>query len=257
MTLNIFSGYGKNNLLYTQNGRPREIRLTLYAAVRPEGYISETGALYRTVIFPQRQTVLLEDRFGVQSVPLNFEKKSLSEFKKKVQKQYQKKYSPPAADTCFILKIDIQDIFPGTKYKDICISEIYFNDCFIPVRQVPSPRIQRVYLNRDENTLLLDDRTVKGIIAYCDHSSVLQILEVSKNRDWAILISMPADIQGRMETSCLLVDLFNKTVINSQLEEITGTSQMGNSLYFKTGKDGRLYVMYSNNDGKEHGIELR
>jgi hypothetical protein len=241
--LGISSGTTKNTPRFTQYPGPLKIRLSLYAAVQPQGYVSETGALYRAVSFPGKQTAILKDRFGVQPLALNFEKKPVSEFQKRVDRHYQEKFDVPAAESCIILQIDIT----GTP----------FNDSVVSADQSPEPRIQNVYLSEEENRLLFDTRREKGITAFYAPSSVLQVLEVSETKKWAILIAMPADIQGRAETTYLLVDLFNKNLFNPQLEKMTRASIGGNLLYFKTEKDGRLYVIYADTEGKEHGMELR
>ena len=66
--------------------------------------------------------------------------------------------------------------------------------------------IEDVYIDESEHSLIIDSGSFKST-AYTDTSSVLQLIEVTKDLRWAILISMPAKIQGRVETSYILIDI--------------------------------------------------
>jgi len=257
IVINIFPGYGKNKELYFQNARPKKIRLNVFAAVNPDGYVSEHGMLYKSVKFPEEQTVHLADSFIVRSVSLDFYQKDLADFKKRVYLSYDSTYKMPKAETCLILKIEILETYPGSKYDDVCISEIFFNDCFISSHPQTANPIKKVYLNDDENTLLLDDSVHQRGVVYCDTLSVLQIIDVSENKKWAIIISMPAEIEGRVETTYLLFDLLNKLMVNFQLEKCIGNYLPGNEMYFKSDENGRTYLTYLAKDGEIHKIELR
>ena len=255
--LNIFSGYGKTKELYYQNARPQKIRLNIYAAINPDGYASEYGLLYKAVKFSQEQIIHLADSFAVQSIPLDYSQKELTAFINMISKTFDADFQMPKAETCLILKLEILDIYCGSKYTDVCISEIFFNDCFISSHPQTANPIKKVYLNDDENTLLLDDSVHKREVVYCDTLSVLQIIDVSENKKWAIIISMPAEIEGRVETTYLLFDLLNKLMVNFQLEKCTGNYLPGNEMYFKSGENGRTYLTYLAKIGEIHKIELR
>ena len=156
-----------------------------------------------------------------------------------------------------IVKIEVLDTYPGTKYDDICISEIFFNDCFVSLHRQTANLIEKVYLNAAENKLLLGDSIHSGKVIYSDPLSVLQLMEISDNKKWAIIISMPAEIEGRAETSYLLFDLSNKKMVNSQLERCTGSYLPGNEMYFESSGSGRIYLTYLTKDGEYNKIELR
>jgi len=255
--LNIFPGYGKSNKLYPENARPKKLSISLMVGINPEAYVTEIGAMYKAVEFPQKKTVLLADSFGVQSIPLDFSMEEVSDFIKRVHQYYDANMQPSRADSCLILKINILETYPGTKYDDICISEIFYNDCFISYPTTGHKKIEKIYLNDKENTLLVDEADKKGLIVYSDSSSVLQIIEISDDKKWAILISMPAKIEGRTETIYLLADLINKQVVNTQLEQYTGNYISGNDMRFLSGNDGRVYLVYTGSDFKEYRIELK
>jgi len=256
LVLNLFAGYGKSKKLYACNARPKTIRFSILAAVNPDGFVSEKSTLYKTVRFSETQTVQLADRFGIQSIPLDFSHRAAAVFKKKVLQHYDETFNIPQADSCLILQMEIVDTHPGSRYEDVCISELYFNDRLLsPVAAGFSP-IKKVYLNRRENELLVDEDT-GGVIVHRDTAAVLQIMDVSSDNRWAVVISMPAEIEGRAETTYLLFDLLTRKLMNSQLETQTGNYLSGNELYIETEGNGRSYLNYSGTDFNFHKIELR
>lgn len=257
LILNLFAGYGKSKKLYELNSRPKAIRLSVLVAVNPDGFVSENTTLYKAVRFPQTQTVHLADSFCVQTIPLNFAPQALDEFKKNVLQQYNKNFTIPKADSCLILQMEIVDTRPGRRYQDVCISEIYLNDCLLSTAAAGFSPIKKVYMNQAENELLLDDADNPGVIVYRDTAAVLQIMDISPDKRWAVVISMPAEIEGRAETTYLLFDFLTREQMNSQLEKQTGNYLSGNEMYIETGENGRVYLNYSGTDFEFHKIELR
>jgi len=174
-----------------------------------------------------------------------------------VFQQYDKDFDIPRVDSCLILQLEIVDTRPGSRSGDICISEIYFNDCLLSTASPGGCPIEKVYLNRAENELLLDDAENQGVTAYRDMAAVLQIIDISPNKRWAVVISIPAEIEGRAETTFLLFDLLNRELMNARLEKQTGNYLSGNEMYIETGENGRVYLNYSGTDFNFHQIELR
>ncbi len=251
----IFPGYGKNEDLFFKNSRPKTIRLSVYAAVNPEGFVSENAILYKAAKFPKSITLELADSFGLQSIPLYFPLKQLDEFREKVIKQYHADFQMPIADTCMMLKLEVLKTRAGSKYDDICISEVFFNNCYIAPTPFVENKIENVYLNKNENALWIENKE-GAIEIYRDGTCVFQILEVSDNKKWAILIEMPANISGRAETVYLLVDLINQEIVNSKLDNITGTYSFGSEMYFNANSE-KPELLYYGTDGELRSIELR
>ena len=243
IVVNIFSGYGKNKNLFYQNSMPRDIRFTVFAGINPDGYVSQYGSLYKAVEFPEEKIIHIPDKFDIQSINLDFSKKKLSDFEKKVYESYKDEFTILPGETVLILKMEILESWPGTKYDDICISEIFFNDCLISPQKLENTQIEKIYLNPLENTLLIDDNKNQEIVVYSDSLAVLQIIEVSNDQKWAILISMPAEIEGRTQTEYLLLDLVNKKVLNPQLEKISKDYTSGSAVYFEYGDYNKTYLV--------------
>jgi len=241
LKINIFSGYGKTRELYYQNARPGKIKFTLYAAVNPEGYVTEKVILYKAYPFPREQTIALADSFGVQTIALNFPAKKIAKFKRRAYQYYDSTSSHPAVDTCLIGKIEVLESNPGTQYRDICISEIFFNDRLVTYKRALHPRIEKVYVNRGQTALLLDDMEEKRKTVFRDTSQIVHLIQVSPDKEWAIITTMPAKINGRTETTYHLLDLVNKEIVNKHIERVTGIDvSMG--MVFDTNDEGILYL---------------
>ena len=255
--INIFPGYGKSENLFKQNARPKKLSFSFYVAVNPEGYVTEISTLYKAVKIPYTQIENVSDSFEIQSFKLNIPEQEISKYKKIVQSQYDTEFSTTQSSPCLILKIEILDIYNGNKYNDICISEIFLNDCLISFHPITTKGIKRVYLNMSENSLLVEDDQNKETVVYSDSLSVLQIVEISEDKRWAIIVSMPASNEGRAETTYLLVDLMNKKIANSRIEEIAGNYSSGVPVFFESGENDILYLIYTNEDGQYSRLKLR
>jgi hypothetical protein len=261
--LNIFPGYGKSKSLYYANARPKQINLSLFAAFYPEGFCTEVGSSYIIKKYPLNRKIELTDTFGVQSFPLNFDAKVLLEFRKEAMVQAQNFNDPDFkefAETLdsisfspsFIIKIEITKSYYGSKYDDVCISELFFNDRFITPYPDRYPGISNVYI-KDNNTLLADFADKKGVVIYKDTSSVFTYVDWPKNKNWAVLFHVKNNAVGkgsRIEELYSLIDLKNREVVDSKFEKYTGHSTM--YMILKVDDEGRVYIKE-----EKYNIELK
>ncbi len=222
--VNIFSGYGKSQELFYKNARPKIIRLSVYATVHPDGgFVSEIADVYVGLKYPREQIVTLVDTFGIQTIELDFSRKELNEFSKKVYQQARLHFGQPILDSCFFVKIDILESLPGTKYDDICISELFLTgeECTLN-SSTPLTPIKKIYLNQAKNSLLADDEQNQGIVIYHDPQSVLQLIDISTDNKWAIIMSASAEVgEGRVETLYHLVNIPDRKIVNDEIKECT------------------------------------
>ena len=116
--------------------------------------------------------------------------------------------------------------------------------------------IKDVFVDESEHNLIIDSDSFTSA-AYRDTSAVLQLIEVTKDFRWAILISMPADIEGRAETLYILIDIKNRENMNSWLETETGRYLDGNYMEFKTSSDGKTILNCEGYDGENYEVELK
>lgn len=138
LILNIFSGYGKSKKLYFANSRPTKIKISIYAGFNPDGFVSEVAKMYIAKNLNYSKVIDLKDIYGIQSIPLSIDSKKIFNLQKEAIKEsieYEefefKIIDKKETKKSIILKIEVLDIVKGSKYNDVCISEIFFNNRFI------------------------------------------------------------------------------------------------------------------------------
>lgn len=253
--IHIFAGYGKSKQLYHANSRPKELKISILYGINPDGFASENGALYKSLKSSYYQVVELYDTFGVQSISLNYEPADIQDIRERAWLFYKDHFELPFADSGIILQFEITKTTKGHKYDDVCISELFFSGRMVSHKQ-PKNNIKEIYLNDQENALFIKDSEEKEIKIYEDEYAVLQLMETSENNKWAILIQMPANIEGRAETNYLLVDLINREVVNSRLEKYTPNFLSGSMIYFEKGRGGRVLLNFISKSGDYEQVEL-
>ncbi len=251
--VNIFSGYGKSKKLFKANARPRRINISVYAAFQPDGFSSEVAEFYIIKKHPTIKKIKLDDIFGIQSFPLNLDKKALLMFQTKALSEARNYSSPNFADvpkeikqktepSFFILRFNITDVYKGSKYDDICISELFFNDKFITFSRKKYSSINDVYIKND-NTLLAEFKR-KKIVVYSDNLATFTYVDWLKKSPLAILHYVKNDAVGagsRTEELYSLIDIKNKQVVNTEFEKCTGVATMFCSLDKDEG--GNIYIV--------------
>ncbi|MGM0381092.1 MAG: NADase-type glycan-binding domain-containing protein [bacterium] len=254
--LNIYPGYGKSLNLYRQNARPARLKISLFGGVNPPGHVTEVASLYKIHRFPREQIVELNDTFALQHISLEFTNFERKKFKSKVLGRYDSALVGPD-NYSLIGKIEILKTRRGSKYDDICISELYFNDRFVSGTKFDIPPGAKISINKAENKLLFQNDLKDTTVVYSDTGAVLQLLEISPDKKWVILILMAARAQGRVETNYLLVDMRRRKVVNQQLARTTGDYLPGNPLFFKEGSPGEIILEYLGKKGEYRTIELK
>lgn len=255
-TLQIFSGYGKNKSLFLKNARPESIQISLYTAIVPDGYASEYGFLCKAVPYSCRALSSLKDTFGIQNIPLQISFKDFLANHRQVLSRYKSYYDFPVLDTLVILKLELLSTYPGTVYDDICISELFLNNCYLSTGgKSKDMNVDTVYINEDENTLMIDTDKQKAIAVYTDTASILQIADITHDKKWAILISMPRETHGRIETRYRMIDIAGRDEISDKLEYLLTNYMSGEPLYLEQ-RNGRSYLVHRKLSDKESKIEL-
>ena len=254
--LNFFQGYGKSKELYQQNARPKKLHISLYYGLLPEGYYSENGFVYEIVDLYTTFDIELKDEYGVQTFRIPIKVEELYYWEKKVKEMYKAKGFPKAEDSGFFISISLDEVYKGTKYKDVCLSELFFNPPFTVKNKSGIKQINKVYLNDAENTVYIDTDKGKKELVYQDKNSVLSLIEISENKEWATVISMPAEIEGRAESNYILLDLINKKQADDDLELRYKDYQFSYDIYFEQ-IGNKLFLKYSIPEGKYNFVELK
>ncbi len=238
LEFNIFSGYGKSKSLYFANSRPKKLQLTYFAAIVPNYGEYQASTKYETLALKKKYYINLADTFGLQTFNLKIPYQNLSILQNKLIKNFNagKNFDKPKdfnrklriIDTSIIVQVVISDTYKGSKSTDVCISEIFLNNTFVSGNP-KTPEITKVYTNKAENTLLIDTKNKKGIIVLSNNNKfvnklmmedeyIYQILDISKNKKWAIISVLPAHPgPGRVEEINILVDLSKKKILKHEM----------------------------------------
>ncbi len=251
---NIFSGYGKSKARYYQNARAKKLKISIYAAYAPEGHVSETAVKYCIKKYSEK-IIKLSDTFAVQSFLLHLDKGKMIDFYKHNKqncKSLIKNNKHKTIDTSFVLKLEILDTYKGSKYNDVCISEIFFNNRFVTAYPLKYNEVKNVYI-KDDNVLMADYARGKKVVVYKNRSAVFTMVDWEGNENFALLHYTLNDEVGpgsRAEEHYALIDLKNRSIVNSEFKKCTGYSPMFGIL---EKKDGHTFI---ENLG-EYNIELK
>ena len=246
--LNIFAGYGKSVPLYRSNARPQQIKVSLFAGFYPDGFSTEVSSLYLIKEFSS-DTFQLADTFGVQSFPLHLDTAAFSAFLRQTKEEcshfsgrnYNSKMfsQSPQLLPALILELEILKSRPGTKYGDVCVSEIFFNDRFVTAYPAMYEQIEDVSIEND-NTVLVDYKDRKKVTILKD-TSMVYMIDHPEGANWAVLHYVPNSSVGagsRVEERYSLLDLKNKKIVDKELKKCTGQTPF---LIEKT-EDGKVLL---------------
>jgi len=252
--INIFNGYGKSRSLFEKNSRPREITLHFYSAFTPDGYVSENNYLCKAFQLTDSQTIEITDTFGIQRFLLQYTRNDIREFGSKHQHLLN---HPNCIDTLELIMLQVSGIYHGDKYpQDVCMSELYFDNCYsVQADKEKSGTIADIYLNEEENEFWIN-KNGDPVKIYSDSTSILQIIQKSSDNEWAVLIAMPNNIEGRAEASYLLFDLIQEELVNLKLKQIIDSYIPGQPLYLET-IENKQFIIGNSFPEKELKVELR
>lgn len=229
-TINIFSGHGKSRSLYLKNNRPKRIKLSCYAGASPPGCVTEIARCFRSLKYPGDFYFDLKDTFGLQSFPFPVASGDLEGLLGRVQAELSPAGGREADPACLILRLDMVEVYRGSKWNDACISEIVFGNVYVADNRRPRyAGAANIRVDpRSQGRILADLPGKKGLEIFSDPGYVLDLAEVSANRRWATVIRMEAGPgEGRRETEWLLLDIPNGKVVNREIEEATGSPMTG------------------------------
>lgn len=232
-SINLHGGYGKSASLYTKNGRVKRLKLSCHIGINPTGYITELVTIFKTQKFAKEHYIDLKDEDNLQTFPFPFSQAEIFDLEEKVKEQYLQKFDEPIYQVATILELQIEEVYGGSKYDDTCISELFFNDTYVPdYRNHSADKVLQVYVGEEnEGRLLIDTKAQKAIAIIDDPEAVFQLIDVSSCNRWATVIRMPADLgESRVETEYLIVNTVLRRIMNNEIEK-TLTSRLFNPLF--------------------------
>jgi hypothetical protein len=242
-SINLHGGYGKSASLYAQNGRVKRLKLSCHIGINPTGYITEVATIFKTQKFAKEHYIDLKDEDNLQTFPFPFSQADLAVFEEKVKELYLQKFDEPIYQVATFLELQIEEVYGGSKYDDTCISELFFNDTYVPdYRNHPTGKVLQVYVDEaNEGRVLVDTPAKKAIAIIDDPEAVFQLIDVSSCNRWATVIRMPADLgESRVETEYLVVNTVLRRIMNDEIEKILA-SRLFNPL-FLVNKDDMLIL---------------
>lgn len=250
--LNIFSGYSKSEDLFFKNSRPKVIELSFYYG---EGFYSETGMGLYALKLKQKVIIDIKDIFDIQSFKINLANINFKQLKETMDKVY--KNSEPDIENrdihTLLVKLKVIDVYKGSKYDDICISEIFLNNVFeyfdksvesvnnnqnskqnnFKINKKELNNIKNVFVGKNNHDLIVEFND-KYIIRYKSESSIIQLVDISKDKRWIIIIEIPEEnVSGHVETKYSLIDLLTGKKVNSIFKKYTGIDITIGPIYFE------------------------
>ncbi len=250
--IRLVNGYGKSPALFAKNNRIKGTIITCFAAFSIEGHATELATDFEALQFPVEKSITLADRVEKQEIPFPFGRTEIRNFLDKAESLFFRRHKglvPEKVQRFLIVSCKIQSVYRGSKWNDTCLSELSFtfpksiSRKLAPVRAISTDGDEHsVFLNRTDGT---KDILVKDV------DSIFQIVEVSPDKEWVILIQMPSHPgPGRVETRYLLyrTDLKKQVLPDSDRPEIGdlyGFETQNNtiSLQYENRKNGEVQLL--------------
>ncbi|MEN8250228.1 MAG: hypothetical protein ABFS32_14945 [Bacteroidota bacterium] len=220
-SLNIFGGYGKSESLYTMNDRPKTIKLSYYIGIHPEAHVSEIAAVY--YLYPTENIQTMDVKDSLYTFHQKLPEIGDATYKKALKKFKQEK-GIPVSEMTPVIKFEVVDKYSGSKYQDLCISEVYLSDKYVHYigDKKYSSKVKDFVINKAENTLMARCADGNSRILYRNLNKVVWFGEASSDKSWLTVLTMPVEDQGEGLTNYLLIHSLTGDVLNNELEKSIG-----------------------------------
>ncbi|HMB00462.1 MAG TPA: hypothetical protein VKS21_05690 [Spirochaetota bacterium] len=218
--ISILNGYHKSKQLYLKNSRLKTAQLTFFLSVNRSGRAIQTGLEYTLYPLKGKKKIFFKDEMKKQTFSIP---SCLDQIKRKVKKIFKRSKTPLINSVRVIACLTITAVYPGSRYKDTCITAVNF------------PFNEKITINAGENIIKCGNRILTN-----DPGSVWQHISTSPDQRWAIFIRMPSSIEGRAETEYLLYYLPAAKVITTQKLNIKAGALYG----FKQTMEKILYLNF-------------
>jgi len=208
--IKLINGYGKSPALFAKNNRIKELQLTCYAAFTIEGHATELATELNALKYPVEKTVTLADQAAEQKIDFPFDRARIAAFLKQAKIAFFQNHpelAPGKVQPFLLISLKIRSVYRGSKWNDTCLCELSFS---FP-KSSTEKSISTVTTDKTENTVFLEHPDGTKDVLVKDINSVFQIIEASPDKQWVILIQMPAHpAPGRVATRYLLYNTRSK-----------------------------------------------
>lgn len=262
----IRNGYQKSASLFKGNARIKSASLSLYAGFHIEGESAETYDKFYFKNLLHGDVVSFADKPGDDLFYLepfcddNTRRlgEALKEFKESFKEEIEAREEVRAGagdikiDFSYFIKIEVIDVYPGSKYEDLAVSEIGMkgvHHCRVPVAE----KVTEVYQDEAAGNIRFST-TIRDSLLMLDmqllpESKNLQegqqlsivLMDVSDDNEWAQVNYQFASDEGRTEEYSTLWHVKSRSRINSRLLD------KGTLMYGFTTTNGK--VLLETNEG--------
>jgi hypothetical protein len=221
--LGFHNGYAKNRDLFLKNYRVKRLNVRVFAAVAVSGFATERMQFFDARPVSESRSIRLADTMAAQRVELPFSKEKIragmEEFRRSGELAA---WDFPQAREMgldgsenlpltfrFILRLEIAEVYPGRKWEDTCIAELWPD----------YGSVAEVSISEDRRSLLVRSGGGEPIPTYADFGFVLTLAEVSRDGRWALIIKEPAYVQEgeRVDSEYAVVHTPTGREMNRQL----------------------------------------
>jgi hypothetical protein len=240
----ILNGYQKNQEIFAKNNRVKTIKISMFAGFMIPMDVTEIGQYFYLKQFPVEEVIELTDTYGPQKIAMPFTRVDLLEFAKFNQMDFIEDFAdkleqlredcpscPTEPVTQFFLKLEIMDVYKGSKWDDTCISDIWFTTEEATIQQIPpDEKITKVWEDPDAGIIYVNTDKQEGIVLV-DRSKIeesqnleedehlsITLMEVSPDREWAQVDYLYSqDGAGRVEEYSILYSVRYLTMVEDPI----------------------------------------
>jgi hypothetical protein len=271
--IHINNGYQKSESLYLKNGRPKTLKISLYVAYHLPADVTELGGNYYCLPFsdsvliegkliPVNNTLQLKDEMGPQVFGLPFDKEKVASLKEFGDSLFIEDFGERRTEILennsgfeqhknfcgYVFKLEIVDVYKGSKWDDICISDVWFSTEEKEKKNIAANEIitdifkgedGNIYFStsKQENILLASPPDIEDEDDIVGGELDIVLIDVSPDKEWAqidFLFSHEAYI--RVEEVPFLY--------NVRLSKKVDKSLLGDyfSMYGFVEKDGKVFI---------------
>ena len=257
--LGIYNGYQASENLFRKNNRVKELEILLYTGFTWEGRTGQFGFEADTFRIGKPFTVVLEDRMGEQKIELPYDPvlseealiEKLDEYAAAHSEELENSGGAESVESFFFLKLKIVSVYKGTKWDDTCIAGIdFYNSCeneTIPdgmslIGIFTDPETGNLYavIPGGKEFLLADRESLAVEYGYSGAEDLFSIslMDVSPDKDWAIIDYQYGGAEGRIEETHHLWSVRRLMEVPEELLERYGSPDPLDFIM----ENGRLYL---------------
>ena len=242
--LGFINGYAKNRSLFDKNYRVQSLKVQVFAAVNLSGFAGQWELFYDGLPISEVQLIDLEDSRAPQKVRLPFNRREMisrmQEFRR--SEAIQNFDFPQAREMglsgdegiakkfVYILRLTIDATYPGTRWEDTCIAELWPD----------YGTVNEIELRGEDQYLYITDEVEQNIPVFYDFDYVLSLIDSSQDRRWAVVIKEPAySGDSRVSSTYAIIHLPTGREMTAN---ILGSESENKLPYAFSSRNGQVFV---------------